>query len=198
MITVDTHSFIPLPFKGESWALDAGARGFVFAKQLADIGVKVIALEPDKTVTPERDHVNINFFHEALYHKNCQAVYAEWSTGEGNMVFEPEEYTTENYAHMLRSPVECRTIEYYMQLFGIEMFELIKLDIEGAEFLIMEKYIKEKKILTKQFSIEWHYFTGRNEHVKFNKDILQDKWWTDNYECLKDDPMDSVYVLKNN
>lgn len=195
MVTVDTHSFIP--FNG-GWVLDAGARGFLFTDNMIKIdNAQVISLEPDQSVAPNRYHKNLHFFHEALYHKNCKAIYSEWSTGEGNVVHEPDEYTGKNYSHMFRSNVTCRTIDHYMQLFGIEMFELIKMDIEGAEFEIITQYINAREILTKQFSIEWHYFTGRNEHVKFNREILKDKWWNETYECVNDDPMDSVYVLRN-
>ncbi len=195
MVTVDTHSFSPFE---PGWVLDAGARGFAFAKHLANHGAKVISLEPDKYIADPKIP-GVNFYNEALYSECGQKMYGSWSTGEGNLVFDHHQYKGENYDYMHKDEVWCRTIDYYMRRHNIEMFELIKLDIEGSEFPVITDYIERKQVLTKQFSIEWHYFTGQHEqdHKNFNREILKDKWWTDTYECIKNDPMDSVYVLKN-
>jgi len=195
LITVDTHSFLPVK---SGWVLDAGARGFAFAKELVKSGAKVIALEPDPMVCDPKIR-GVEFYNEALHSECGTKTYGAWSTGEGNMVFEPHEYRTSNYDYMEKSEVYCRTIDYYMRRHNIEIFELIKLDIEGSEFPVITDYIERKQILTKQFSIEWHYFNElhNSDHRNFNANILKDKWWNETYECVKNDPMDSVYVLKN-
>lgn len=195
MVTLDSHSF--MPFAGE-WVLDAGARGFGFAKTFADSGIKVISLDPDKSIADPKIK-NVHFYNEALYSECGNKMYGSWSTGEGNMVFDHHQYKGDNYGYMNKSEVMCRTIDYYMRKHKIEMFELIKLDIEGSEFPVITDYIERKQVLTKQFSIEWHYFTGQHErdHKNFNPEILKDKWWVETYECIKNDPMDSVYVLRN-
>lgn len=202
MVTVDTHSL--MPFEG-GWVIDAGARGLQFSNVMLNMGCNVIALEPDKNCRgidfkrKDKAMEVFHFYNEALHSECGIKTYGAWSTGEGNMVFEPHEYKTKNYDYMEKSEVQCRTIDYYMRKHKIEIFELIKLDIEGCEFDVMTDYIQRKQVLTKQFSIEWHYFSSldKPEHRNFNKEILNDKWWNETYECIKNDLMDSVYVLKS-
>jgi FkbM family methyltransferase len=176
--------------------LDAGARGFAFAKHLINEGCSLICLEPDVNIK-DPQLKKLHFYNEALHSECGIKTYGAWSSGEGNMVFEPHEYRGDNYSYMQKSEVMCRTIDYYMRRHNIEIFELIKLDIEGSEFAVMTDYIERKQVLTKQFSIEWHYFNDlhNSDHRNFNRQILQDKWWLETYECIKEDPMDSVYVL---
>ena len=194
--TIDTHSFEDQNINEGGWILDAGARGFSFSKYFLGKGNKLIALEPDKKCVPDFINDNFYLYYEALYDRDEIMTYSTWSTGEGNMVHDDDKYTSENYSYQQKSKIQSHTLDYYMDKHSIEIFELIKLDIEGSEYKFLEWYAKNKKILTKQFSIEFHDFTGRNEHENFNYDTINLGWFNENYKCIRSDKLDSVFILK--
>jgi len=93
--------------------------------------------------------------------------------------------------------VPLTTIEEIMGEFGVDCFEYIKFDIEGAEYQILENFPEK---CTKQFSVEFHDFFDLSPnpdnpdvwHDKLNNEILTDynkvterRGWRNNIDdCL--------------
>ena len=150
---IDTHTFCPDILTTGGWALDIGCRGFGFARYLADMGLNVIACEPDiEIVDPCIDR--ITFERVAVVGFDAHdCMYAHWTGGEGNFTSDSEIKGFDTYR------VPCASIKSIMDKYSISQFDIIKMDCEGAEYKIFETIPPR---CTKQFTVEFHDFVGRN------------------------------------
>lgn len=152
---IDTHSIIPNLLKPEGIVLDVGCRGFVFAREMSRRGLHVIALDPDASIIAPEDSKLI-FEAKALIHgSRRRAVYASWSTGEGNHLC--VDRAVPHYADS--SQVPCVNLQYLMKKYCVQFFEVVKMDCEGSEYDILLNWPGP---IARQITVEFHDFAGFN------------------------------------
>lgn len=197
---IDTHSIDLSKITPGGWVLDVGCRGFSFARILAEKGLKVVALDPDSTIT-DPNITNVFFEQVALVSKPTNnATYATWSTGEGNHIC--IDRPVPSYATPYQ--VQCKTINELMQKYNISQFDIVKLDCEGMEFEILPIWPGP---ISKQISVEFHDFTGANtQGSSFYDNFLNhiSQWYDIKIHEIQDHPCgikgywDSLFTLKDN
>lgn len=158
--TIDTNFLT----KG-GYVLDLGCRDFVFSKIMLSYGMKVIALDPYKNITLDDDlKNNPNFIFKNIA---CVGIkdtetkkYHEYDDWGANSLFNiiPK---NPNYNGNETYDVNLTTIKEIMQEFNIEIFDVIKIDVEGCEYEILKNIPKN---CSKQLSVEFHDWLGLNPY----------------------------------
>jgi len=93
--------------------------------------------------------------------------YEYQGTGASSLVNPPENLHQAKYGGHANNPlksihfVETTTIEEIMNQFNIEQFEMVKMNVEGSEYEILEYF---PKMCAKQISISFHEFLGLNPY----------------------------------
>lgn len=144
--TIDTSLLTP-----GGYVLDAGCRDFIFSRGCAARGCRVIAVDADPTVEDPKE-ANISFNNFALSSVRGQRDFV--------MTHDPQARHLADANPQAAAPttrVLALTIEDIMKAGDIEIFDAVKLDIEGAEYDILLNWPGS---IAKQISIEFH------EHVQ--------------------------------
>lgn len=154
--TIDMDALPDVPV-----VLDVGCRDFNFTRKILELRPEglVIALDPDRDI-PDPNIVACIFLREALVgDRREKAVYAGWTTGEGNFIVDSgpaPEYATSVYE------VSCVNIRNLMERMRIRWWDLVKLDCEGSEFQILENWPGP---IAGQLSVEFHdWGEGQNKY----------------------------------
>lgn len=161
--TIAEHSLIPeLIHYGK--VLDAGCRGFEFAKALKEFKCKVFCLDADKLEEDSYSMVALSDF-----------------IGTGYLVISDDKQAT----RLQKQPktdyeIRCVTLKEISVYFEIEFWDLIKLDIEGSEY---EVIMSMEKAWAKQLSIEFHLHTGI--YGMHEMDMMMDKLKALGYETIQ-------------
>lgn len=168
-ITYHGHTYEPNLLVSGGWVLDLGCNDFIFSKHLLKMGLKVIAIDPIKNVNIPSDVINNQNF--IYIQKACVGIkesstkiYYEYEAWGANSIYNTPEmlHRDDNGGHAnnpfkTKYEVELVTIGELMGMYDIKQFELIKIDVEGAEYEILEHLPKK---CAKQLSIEFHDFLG--------------------------------------
>lgn len=79
--------------------------------------------------------------------------------------------------------VPVNTLENWMKKHGHSYLDILKLDIEGSEYDVIENWIKQKKFPMNQLLIEFHqrFFTNQKRHEAVLKGLL-----TNGFEIIHD------------
>jgi len=184
-VTHHMHTYEPDLLSNGGWVLDLGCNDFIFVRHLLNLGLKVIGIDPIKNITIPQDLINNNnfiFLQKACvgFKKNKTQTYYEYVAWGANSIYNKPEmlHKSENGGHAnnpLKTSyeVELVTISELMVDYNIEQFELIKIDVEGAEYEILENLPKK---CTKQLSVEFHDFLGLTpikDVELYHKDLLE-------------------------
>ncbi len=157
------------------WVLDAGCRGFDFARAVAIAGCKVLAIDAGPDVEDFSPSIEGVIF-------DCVALTApgprvrQFFDGGGNA------------SHLWREgdaagvPVPCTTIRELMARYDIKRFDAIKLDVEGEEYAILAAWPGD---VTRQISVEFHDFIGLNPRPS-----TPESWYAETFARL-----DSLYTV---
>lgn len=133
---IDNHSVRTDLLRPSRSVLDVGARGFRFARAMMDRGMNVIALDPDPTV--EDPHINgVTYMRTGLIGGplDMGAVLVMHPDPEARHVSGPLAHT-----HFPTVPVECTTMPALMEKLGMVEWDLVKLNCEGAEYDILQRW----------------------------------------------------------
>lgn len=155
--TIDTHTVDVTRLDPNGWALDVGCRGFGFARAMRDMGLSVLAMDPDPGIGSKYvfDDVLLYFRNAALVGlPRGAAWYAMFGDGCANHLCASRD-AVPNYASAVLVP--CETIGNVMAICNIPHFSIIKLDCEGAEYEILEAMTEP---VADQISVEFHDFLG--------------------------------------
>lgn len=130
VLVIDNHS-VAVDLLSGGWVLDAGSRGFVFSRELAKRGCKVLALDPAEDV-PVLSEPGIYTARVGLVGIGQPK---RWIMEYGS---DPNAYRLERPAdNQANGGVQAVTITECMSENGIKHFDLIKLNIEGAEYDVL-------------------------------------------------------------
>ena len=135
--------------------LDVGCRDFDFSRGVLDerpYGT-VVALDPSPSAKPTVLDSSITFIPKALTggDKKTARLFTG-STGHGDFLS-----AAEAYYDMVPVEVECTTITELCK--GTPFWDVVKLDCEGSEFGILEKWPGR---VARQISVEFHDWTMPN------------------------------------
>lgn len=176
-LKVGGHSFCP-ELLTNGVIIDVGCRGFVFTEHFVNTH-RVIAIDPDPKVFKSCHHYLIETLNVAISDKGGQGAYYE--NGEGTVLKELDP----DQAHPFK-PCDTITMDDLYKITG-ENVDLLKLDCEGAEYMILGETFKP---IPKQISVEFHYHTipdVHNKHIdsifeRLEKDytVHNKRWYEDN------------------
>ncbi|HUV63539.1 MAG TPA: FkbM family methyltransferase [Sedimentisphaerales bacterium] len=137
--------------------LDVGARGFGFAKPMAGMGCRVVAIEPD-TDAGEPNHPDIELIKGAMVARGNtgEKELIKWGDGTGNHL---------DCVHgdipfdATRQMTPCHSIDEIMSRTGIEFWDIVKFNCEGAEYDILLDWPGP---IAGQITVQFHDFVGAN------------------------------------
>lgn len=169
------HTYESSIINKTGWVLDLGCNDFIVTKHFLDLGLKVISLDPIKEINIPSELLkdpNFYFLNKACVGTKTDSImlYYEYQAWGANSL-----YNTPEKLHKMidgksihghgNNPlknkyyVELTTIKQLMEEFEISQFELIKMDVEGAEYDILENLPEN---CSKQISVEFHDFLKLN------------------------------------
>lgn len=178
------HTYEPNLINPNGWVLDLGCNDFIISRHFLSMGLKVIGIEPIKNLNVPSDlRQNKNYI---CINKACVGIkesptmtYYEYSAWGANSLYNPPEKLNReiNGGHgknpfKEKYEVELVTIQEIMQTYSIDQFEFMKIDVEGAEYKILENLPKK---CAKQFSVEFHAFldlTPSPDVEQYHKDLV--------------------------
>ena len=160
--------------------LDGGCRGYGFSRQILKVrpNATVIAVDADEDTEPS-NHSNIKLLRVAIVGKETQkfARYAAFDSGNGNSIVFPGPPRAE-----LRM-VPCMTLEAIMRKLNLAKWDLVKLDIEGSEFDVLENWPGP---IASQITVEFHDY--------FDK---EGRWDSEYFKKLLAGPLKDYEVVQN-
>jgi FkbM family methyltransferase len=199
MINIDGHTFDHGRLLG-GWTIDAGCRGFEFTKFCLNRG-PVYALDIEDFEVPpmvgQMSHKRI-FKHAALSHEQGQTEAYYFGNGTGNFI----KGINGIPGNTVDRPCETKvvpsiTLEDIYTEIGTDI-DLLKLDIEGAEYKILENI----KPIPKQITVEFHEHCHEHLHKAHIEKIMDHL--CKHYHCnlhIRDWPryhyMDCLFIRKD-
>lgn len=166
--------------------LDLGCRGFLFFDELTRRGHYVAAIDVDKLDT---------------YKPYAQAAVTSVNGGYVDIVKSKDPQGTTVKQSSIPTDVRSYTINGLCGVFGIQFWDLIKIDIEGSEYEVIMSLTEPP---AKQLSIESHLHTGIYGDAQVKE--MEDKLLSLGYFPVKHDKTqahgmgwnywDSLWVMK--
>jgi FkbM family methyltransferase len=161
------HSFELDIINPGGWGVDFGCGSdFYISKTFLDFGLKTIAVDPNPAIKEIPKYEN-------LYFENAALVIDDSSELNFHIYNDQDAASLKNpkndvyFLQKLNSVVvKTTTIDKLMQKYDIHQFEILKLDIEGAEYDFL---MTINKPIAKQISIEFHDFRGLNPYYPNNE-----------------------------
>jgi len=138
--------------------LDAGCRGFDFSNAVLKVrpNARVIAMDPAPGAHGSSDP-RITFLNEALVglHQSPKMEFVALPNPAACYMREVDPATFEGIS------VDTRTLPWICSTFQVNKFDLIKLDVEGSEFAILDTWPGP---IATQISIEFHDYVDNNKY----------------------------------
>ncbi|NBP55687.1 FkbM family methyltransferase [bacterium] len=145
-------------------ALDIGANAGLFSRYLLEMGVeKIWAFEPNVSALVNLQHLSSKYPTLEVVPK------AVSSTGETVNLYTNKDisvFSSINLNHLEflgnieKYSVESITLKNFIYQNGITHLDLVKIDIEGAEYDIIKNLEDEVFLIIESFLIEWHGNSG--------------------------------------
>jgi FkbM family methyltransferase len=186
MLTIAEHTVDLELLPPAANIIDIGCRGFLFTDALTELGHNVYAIDIDDLVG----------------HKYIKGAIADFDGFVEIARFQdPQATRIDKRAPQSASSVPCMTLKTFSMKCNIEMWDLIKIDVEGAEYEII---MSLEKAPAKQLSIEFHLHTGI--YKMHEVDLMIDKLKSLGYAAVQHDYTsqhgvgfnywDSLFILK--
>jgi FkbM family methyltransferase len=178
--------------------LDAGCLGFGFMIEMERRGHVVVGMDPNPDAVPPKE----------LYDRN------EWNgftnralVAPGHPGFSHLRLTHDKQArHLTAAPkegdprIECVTIEAFMRELNVTLWDVVKLDIEGAEYDVLQAWPGP---IAKQISVEFHEHCAPRGDAGIARVVEHlARWYVpvrhvkDKRHCLPENFWDSLFVLR--
>lgn len=194
MTTVAEHTYEETLLPEKANILDLGCRGFLFARHMQSLGHKVVCVDLDS---------DVEFMGGTEYGTITAAVIADNSAA----IMVPYEKTKDPQATKVTPGkitgnwAQTTTVSKLTRLYGLKMWDLIKIDIEGSEYEVIMSLTEPP---AKQLSIEFHLHTGIYGDAQVKE--MEDKLLSLGYFPVKHDKYpahglspnywDSLWILK--
>lgn len=175
MITIDGHTFDESLLSESGWVIDAGCRGFAFPQYLSkhkprlkhsDFNYCTYCIDIEAFEKPE--YVTI-FKQAALTNYSGQTQAYHFGNGTGNFIKGINETPGDTPDRpCLTKLVQCITLEDIYNEIGTDI-DLLKLDIEGCEYLVLENF----EPIPKQITVEFHEHVHKHLHDVYFDGIFE-------------------------
>lgn len=168
-VRIDDHTF-DLDLLNGKWVIDAGARGFAFSKYIrtqTECSVYSLDIE-DFSKEVENNFYTDIFKHAALSHQRGKTEAYYFGNGTANFLKglnDPPSNTPDRPCEI--KEVEMITLEDIYDEIGTNI-DLLKLDIEGAEYEVL----LNMRPIPKQVTVEFHAHCHNGTHYKFIDQVL--------------------------
>jgi len=170
MIVIDGHTLDENLIDKGGWILDLGSLNFNFACRVNQYCKNILSFDPNPVIKYYPNKIK-------FYNK---AVTSDYSGIKEFFIYKNDTsasfYDTNKHDTVREIVfVHCISIPDIMKQFNIKQFELIKIDIEGSEYEILQNI---DLTISKQFSIEFHDCYGMNNlgtswHKNFKHKVEQ-------------------------
>jgi FkbM family methyltransferase len=151
------HSFLASLITPGGFVIDAGAHLCEFANAISEkYGVSVVSLEPNEALSPEYVHPRVTLLRAALAAQDGEAVFAIDDNPEASRIVQGQGLLV-----VSGKPVQTRSLESLLDEFDATEVDLLKLDVEGAEYEALLNAPREVLTRFKQISVEFHPFDAR-------------------------------------
>jgi len=155
------HSIIPSLINQDGWVLDLGCVNFKFYNEVKNYTNNIICVDANPNIKdiPE----GCNFINSAIISNSDikEITFFLYEDINSNSIY----LNTMDHCPVKEEiKVPCLTINEIMDIYGIKQFDLIKFDVEGAEYDILSNL---DWTISKQYSIEFHDFRNFNKDVNF-------------------------------
>jgi FkbM family methyltransferase len=165
MITIQEHSIEESIIDKEGWILDLGCINFSFAKDLKQYCNNIICVDPNPNIDQSLIPEGIIYENIAVTHDEniTEQTFYIYNDVQGYSLLNP----SRDWCVLQKTiTVPVTTIKKLMEKYNIKKFELIKFDIEGAEYEILRNL---DWLFSKQYSIEFHDFRFMNPYYPDNE-----------------------------
>jgi FkbM family methyltransferase len=181
MITILEHTIEETIIDKNGWILDLGCVNFGFSLEMKKYCNNIICVDPNPTIKHIPDGV---FYEKAalVWDDKKEVEYFIYNDTNGYSLLNPSKDWCQ-----LQDKIVIKSINFkdIMEKYNIEKFELIKFDIEGSEYEILQNMDWS---ISKQFSVEFHDFRFMNPHYPNNNKY---------YENLFDKIGDKFNLIKH-
>jgi FkbM family methyltransferase len=152
------HSFLASLIKSGGVVIDAGAHRCEFANAIAEkYDTTVISLEPNEALKPYYVNPRVILLRAALAAQDGKASFTIDNNPEASRIIDNESSVGDE-GHS----VQTRSLSSLLAEFEAEEVELLKLDVEGAEYDALLKAPDAVLTRFKQISVEFHPFDARD------------------------------------
>jgi len=167
MITLFEHTIEETIINKNGFVLDLGCINFTFSTEMLKYCDNIICLDPSNNISDIPN--KIIFERKAIVHNNIEEVdFYLFNDKYGNSLLNPKD----DFCTLVdKMKVQTTNLTEIMNKFSIKQFELIKFDIEGSEYAILNNI---DWTISKQYSIEFHDFRNMNPHYP-NNEIFYEK-----------------------
>ena len=162
MIIIEEHTIEETIINKNGWVLDLGCINFKFSLEMKKYCDNIICVDPNPNIIDVPDEI---FFEKAaiVANETSEVNYYIYDDIHGCSLLNPKQ----DWCNLVDNvKIPALTIESLMNKYGIKKFELIKFDIEGSEYDLLNKI---DWAITKQISVEFHDFRFMNPYYPNNE-----------------------------
>lgn len=165
MKTISEHTIDETIINYNGWALDLGCINFTFAKEVQKLCKNILCVDPNPNIYVDMIPEGVIYERSAITHlENIQEqTFYIYNDKNGYSLLNPSRDWC-SLEGTIQIPVV--TIKSLMLKYNIKQFEVIKFDIEGAEYEILKNLDWN---VSKQYSIEFHDFRFMNPYYPDNE-----------------------------
>lgn len=161
-IKVIAEHSIDLDLLSGGICIDAGCRGFLFSEAMRDLGVKVLAFDLEDMQAPEG------------------VLFQKGAIGQTTKLAQFKNTKDPQAKHICDSGgewVQMFALNDLYKNLGNETIDVLKLDIEGSEYLILSDLNFQP--IPKQISVEFHMHAHRALHDQYHDKCMESllKWY---------------------
>lgn len=184
ILTISEHSIETDLLTPGGWVVDFGCGvDFTFSKKMVEMGMKVISVDPNPRITEVPKIDNLYYERKALViDESIESINMDIFNDTDAASVIKTSYDISFVQKQNTISVEATTIKKLMNKYQIEKFDVLKLDVEGAEYSFLQSITSE---IAKQISVEFHDFRGMNPKFPNNETY---------YESIKNHLKDYVFV----
>lgn len=154
-----THWIYEKTLNDSSWIIDLGANLGHFTTEILNRGkYNIIQVEANPILYNKlsKEHLKYNV---AISNYNGSCKFYISANNEASSIFSDFQ---NHWPANESKEVQCITISSFLAQLDVGVFDLIKVDIEGAEIQLIEDFCKNETKLVKQISFEFHHNLNRN------------------------------------
>ncbi len=192
--SVETHT-LDVDRLRRGWVLDAGCRDFLFSRAMINLGCRVVALDPDPSVTLDeggptfdRRPFDLWFFRVGLSTADGEDDLVLMENPEMRHLSAASGFSQWRDAQRIRT--ETITISSLMRELDVYFWECVKLDVEGAEYEILRKWPGP---IARQITVEFHDHMEKRPPELYTEIREHLGQW---YDVAKWDLGDTLLVLR--